>query len=187
MIAASLFPSSLGAHQTRMLRVGGVSKEKLLSRLRAADILLNEAALALFADARFRTSPSRSTVEIVELSVASLGLAQGATFATLVERAAGNGLHLCPVELGPHFRLQFTEQPEGAVGQPPTRNCAPPGSVTVASEPLGEDDVTPKGFYLRRIEGKLWLRGYRSWPGHHWSPQDVVAFLRPRNGPGVQR
>lgn len=169
-----------------MLRVGGVSKEKLLSRLRAADILLNEAALALFADVRFLTSPSRSTVEIVELSVASLGFPEGATFATLVERAAGNGLQLCPLELGPHFRLQFPDQSEGAVGQPATRNRAPPGSVTVASEPLDENDETPKGFYLRRIEGKLCLRGYRSWPGHRWSPQDAVAFLRPRNFPRVQ-
>jgi len=46
----------------------------------------------------------------------------------------------------------------------------------VASAPLAQDDETPKGFYLRRIEGVLWLRGYRSWPGHIWSPQDMFVF-----------
>jgi hypothetical protein len=34
---------------------------------------------------------------------------------------------------------------------------------------------------LRRIEGDLWLRGYQSWPGHHWSPQDVFVFVRRHN------
>ena len=32
-----------------------------------------------------------------------------------------------------------------------------------------------------RIEGDLWLRGYQSWPGHNWSPQDVFVFVRPHN------
>jgi hypothetical protein len=181
MIAPPLFPNGLSTPETRTVRLGGVSREELLSRLQAADILLNEAALTLFADTRFLTSAESSMVDTVELSVASLGFPEGATFAKLVERAAANGLQLCPLELGPHLRLQFTDQPEGAVGQPVTQNCAPPGSVTVASEPLAADDETPKGFYLRRIGGKLCLRGYRSWPGHHWSPQDVIAFLRPRN------
>jgi len=112
----------------------------------------------------------------LSLSVAELGFPDGATFAKIVERATRNGLLLCPLELGPHLRLQFTDQPEGSLGQPVSQNCAPPGSLTVASAPLAQDDETPKGFYLRRIEGVLWLRGYRSWPGHIWSPQDMFVF-----------
>ena len=53
-----------------------------------------------------------------------------------------------------------------------------PGAVVVASPPLDERDETPKGFYLRRIHGVLWLRGYWSWAGHVWSPQDVLVFRR---------
>ena len=182
MSAASLLLSSRDGCRTRRLRIGGISKEELLSTLHANHVGLNEAALALFADPRFTTSSASATVEIVELPVAALGFPEGATFAELAERAKGNGLELCPLEAGAHLRLQFTDQPEGALGQPHTRRCAPPGSLTVASEPLAQDDETPKGFYLRRIEGALWLRGYRSWPGHRWSPHDVIAFLRPRKG-----
>ena len=58
------------------------------------------------------------------------------------------------------------------------KGCAPPGSITVASAPLDDRDDTPKGFYLRRIESTLWLRGYRSWSGHRWSCEDVFAFVR---------
>jgi hypothetical protein len=117
-------------------------------------------------------------MEIVELSAASLGLHNGATFAQIIENAVGIGLAYCPLEVGPHLRLQFTDQSEGRLGQPLSQHCAPPGSVTVASAPLTDDNDTPKGFYLRRIEGVLWLRGYRSSPEHNWSPADRFAFCR---------
>jgi hypothetical protein len=161
-----------------MIRIGGASKVDLRSKLRLAGVRLNESAEVLFADGRFTTSAARSLVEVAELSVASLGFHHGATFAKILEQAAVVGLSLCPLELGPHFRLQYTVQPEGFVGRQPSQHRAPPGSVTVASAPLADDDCTPKGFYLRRIEGVLWLRGYRSSPDHNWSPEDVLAFLR---------
>lgn len=172
-----------GTPVTRRIRVGGVSKTALLARLESAGVRLNEFGLALFADHRFTTAPVRSVIEIVEMTVAGLGLHGGATFAQIIERAGETGLSVCPLELGPHFRLQYTDQPEGSLEQPPSRHRAPPGSITVASAPLSDndDEDTPKGFYLRRIEGVLWLRGYRSWAGHLWSPDDVLAFSRPRN------
>jgi hypothetical protein len=163
---------------TRRIRVGGFSKSALLRQLEAAGVQLNEAARMLFAEDRFTTSQASSLLEIVELSVASLAFESGATFSQIVERATGRGLSLCPLEVGPHFRLQYTDQPEGFWGKPPSRHCAPPGSITVASALLANDDDTPKGFYLRRIQGVLWLRGYRSQPEHVWSPNDVFAFSR---------
>jgi hypothetical protein len=49
----------------------------------------------------------------------------------------------------------------------------------VASRPLDESEETPKGFYLRRNDGVLWLRGYWSHAGHLWSPEDLLVFSRP--------
>jgi len=170
-----------GPWLTRRIRVGGTSKSELMSRLESTGIRLNEAARVLFADDRFTTSPVRSLLEVVEVAVASLGFSSGATFDQIVGQAAVVGLSLCPLELGAHFRLQYADQPEGSLGQPLSQHRAPPGSITVASAPLAEDDDTPKGFYLRRIEGVLWLRGYHSWPGHAWSPEDKFAFLRLHN------
>ncbi len=173
------FPN--GSWVARTIRVGGERKSELLCQLQLAGVRLNEAAQGLFADDRFTTSAFSSVIEIAELSVASLGLHNGATFAQIVEQGASIGLSVCPLELGPHFRLQFTDQPEGFLGPPLSQHRAPPGSVTVASTPLADDEDTPKGFYLRRIEGVLWLRGYRSWPGHLWNPEDVFVFSRHHN------
>ena len=49
--------------------------------------------------------------------------------------------------------------------------------------PLDDTDETPKGFYLRRIDGVPWLRGYWSWPGHLWSPEDRRLFARDLGAP----
>ena len=48
----------------------------------------------------------------------------------------------------------------------------------MVSVPLDEGYETPRGFYLRRIDGVLWLRGYRADAAHLWSPEDVFVFVR---------
>ena len=164
--------------QVRTVSYGGTPKEALVRRLRGSGVELNELALDLFADARFTTSLIPREVQVANVSVASLGFPAGATFEQLVLGAAAAGLGLCPLELGPHLRLALLDQPEGATGRPPTQGCAPHGSITVASPALDGSEELPKGFYLRRIEGTLWLRGYRSWSGHLWSPGDVLAFIK---------
>jgi hypothetical protein len=161
---------------SRMLLIGGVSKFDLLQRLEASGVELNDAGRVLFADPRFSTSESPSVVETVETSVAALGFPDGATYSQILEAAVCRKLDLCPLELGPHFRLQCLGQSEGFVGQSASQHRAPPGSITVASQPLSEDDNIPKGFYLRRISGVLWLRGYHSGPDHVWSPEDRFLF-----------
>ena len=161
-----------------MVRIGGASKHELLARLRAAQVQLNSLALLLFERTEFTTAEKVSIVETIEISVAELGLQAGGTFEQVLESAKLQRLALCPLELAPHLRLQLTEQPEGSVGYPPSQKRAPPGSLTVASSAPAEDDDIPKGFYLRRIEGVLWLRGYVSWAGHVWNPEDSFILLR---------
>lgn len=161
---------------TRAVRIGGLTKEELLTALQRAGVELNEIGRTLFAHAGFTTAAAVSTVETVELAVADLGFGDGAVMATILERGRERGLGPCPLELGPHLRLQYRDQPEGHVGQPPTRHQAPPGSITVVSAPLSADEEVPKGFYLRRIDGVAWLRGYRSGPEHVWSAQDRLLF-----------
>lgn len=123
--------------------------------------------------------PVKSEIATVELTVANLGYAQGATIAQVHVRAAELGLALCPLELGPHLRLQYLDQPEGHLGHPPSKHRAPPGSITVASRQLTDDHDTLQGFYLRRIDGVLWLRGYRYASDDIWSPEDRLVFCLP--------
>jgi hypothetical protein len=160
----------------RKINIGGVSKPELLGRLTACGVQMNPLAEQLFLDSSFDTSAVQTAMTVVLCPIAALGLEQGGTFGEVMGRAYLQGWSHCPLELGPHLRLQFVDQVEGFLGQPHSQNCAPPGSVTVASLPISEDDDVPKGFYLRVIQGVPWLRGYRSWPGHVWAPSDRFAF-----------
>lgn len=168
------------AFVTRAVRIGGVRKPALLAALEAQHVALNPAARALFADPRFTVAEVPSVLETVELSVAALGLRDGGTSAQLVERARELGLSLCPLELGPHLRLLWLDQPDGSVGFAPTQHRAPPGSVTVASRALSDEADVPKGFYLRTIEGVRWLRGYWCDAENVWNPDDRFVFARER-------
>lgn len=160
----------------RTVQVGGLTKPELLEQLQRKDVALNESADRLFASDLFTTSATGYSVQTVELTVRDLGFPQGATMADIFARAGALGLGLCPLELGPHLLLQYLDQPEGYWGQPMREHRAPSGSITIASEPLSADDDVPKGFYLRRIKGVLWLRGYRSGPEHVWEPDDRFIF-----------
>ena len=160
----------------RIVQVGGLTASELLEELQRNAISLNESAERLFASELFTTSAARYVVTTVELTVLDLGFPHGATTGELSARAGALGLGLCPIELGPHLRLQYLDQPEGYWGQPERTHQAPSGSITIASEPLSDDDDVPKGFYLRRIKGVLWLRGYRSGPEHSWEPDDHFIF-----------
>ncbi len=179
--ALSIYPGCPSIART--IRVGGMSKPELLADFQRCRIKLNQAGQTLFAHDEFQTSEIISVRQTVEISVCNLGYAQGATMTQIHERSAELGLTLCPLELGPHFRLQYLDQPEGHWGHPPSQNRAPPGSITVASPQLTDDDL-PKGFYLRRIEGVLWLRGYHSGTEHLWSPDDRFVFCSSSRGTG---
>ena len=163
-------------HVMRSVRIGGLSRLELLAELQRNEIELNPAGLELFTNEEFTTSAGTSIVETIEITVANLGFPHGTMIDRVWERAVQLGLSLCPLELAAHLRLQYRDQPEGHIGYPPSQHRAPPGSLTIASPHISADDDIPKGFYLRRIDSVLWLRGYRSGSEHIWSPEDHFVF-----------
>jgi len=75
--------------------------------------------------------------------------------------------------LAPYYRLQYKDQLEEKENQ---TNKAPKGSITIISTPLCADETFPKGFYLRCMNGVLWLRGYTSSDDYIFNPGDRIAF-----------
>lgn len=157
--------------------IGGTSRTVLRELLADAGVRLNALAEQLFADGRFRTAREASLVRVVAVDVSTLGFPAGATFGQLAGAARRRGLSLCPLELGPHLRLQYQAQPVSCDDKA-IAGTAPPGSITVASAPPPDDEPVPWGFYLRRIGADNWLRGYRSGSAHVWAPDDVLVFVR---------
>lgn len=157
--------------------VGGLSKEQLLDQLLAAKIQLNDWAKVLFQSDLFITSAVRRPLELLETTVGDLGFPPGATMPEIHAKALALGLSLPPLELAPHLRLQYRDQTEECAVDQTTTNRAPPGSLTVASLPVSDDPEFPKGFYLRRVESTLWLRGWST-----FSLPGIASFSVPHSG-----
>ena len=160
------------------VRIGGIDKPSLLRSLRLHGVQLNHAADALFEHPDFTILDQPQTVDIAYLSVAALGFSEGATYRQITARAMEAGFAECPLELGPHLRIQFRDQLEAPASTPAAVPGAPPGSITIASSPLDDAELTPKGFYLRRLGDVLWLRGYWSPADHVWAAANVLVFSR---------
>ncbi|MBL7543938.1 MAG: hypothetical protein JNL11_08985 [Bdellovibrionaceae bacterium] len=139
------------------ITVGGLEKDQLIQRLSEAGIQFNKYALALFAYPQFSPSLEIEKVKLVKVSLAELGLKGSCTIEEFSTITSLLGLKLCPLYLAAFLRLEYLNQPEGPY-------------LTVASQKPNEDENFPSGFYLRKFESVLWLRGYRAdgfadWPG----------------------
>jgi hypothetical protein len=149
----------------RTIEVGGMSKAELLHEFQRHSISMNAYGKRLFKDDSWAPSETSSDLETVELTARQLGFSEGATSAQLFERAAELGLNLCPLEVGPFLRLQYLDQPEGLW-------------ITIASQKFSPDPDYPNGFYVRRLEDGLWLRGYTASEDYVFDPDDHFVFCR---------
>ena len=140
------------------VEVGGMSRAELRAALQAHGIALNDHADVLFAHPVFDASV-RDVVRVVRRTVAELGQTDGATLPQIFAAAQAQGLGLCPATTGPYLRLAWDSQAASA-NSVMSAGRSPDGALTVASPVLDDDVDFPKGFYLRVVDGRPWLRGY---------------------------
>ena len=162
--------------------IGGLLIAQLLERIESGGIKMNSLAIEMLTDKNhFRAREDATTIEVVLTTVEELGLPNGGLLSQAIDAAESLGYQLCPPDLGPYLRLSILEQQEGYDGFEVTQHQAPPGSITAVHQRPKDDESEYRGFYLRRISGALWLRGYKSWCGHVWQPQDMLVFTAARN------
>jgi len=104
-------------------------------------------------------------VELVVASVAELGFKDGAKYSAICERAKNLGLDLCPAEVGPQLRLQYTDQPKGEW-------------LRIAMESIADSDGRLRVFDVARGGDELWLYGDLGHPGNFWYAIDLFVFVR---------
>lgn len=159
------------------VRIGGLSRAGLMRSLEVASVRLNASAETLLEDPVFDSGAAQTvtTIGIVECSVADLGLDDGGSLTQILARAREHGLTPCPPFAGPYLRLATPGQataPDSVM----SNGHAPTGSVTIASDRLRTEYSYPRGFYLRAVDGQLWLRGYRCAEDAPWRPHDRFIF-----------
>ena len=100
---------------------------------------------------------------LVRLSVKDLGFTRSATTDQLYKRALELGLELCPAEVGPHYRLQYMDQPMDEW-------------VYVGMKEIAASDGDPHVFEVGRDADGAWLDRRWADPGTEWDPGDQFLF-----------
>jgi hypothetical protein len=113
----------------------------------------------------FTATESVTEVELVIASVAELGFKDGATRKDIYVRAQELGLDLCPPEVGPQLRLQYTDQPKGEW-------------LVIAMEPIADSGGNLYLFNVERVDDERWLLAPYGSPGSFWRGFDRFVFLR---------
>ncbi len=113
----------------------------------------------------FTVAKKETEVELVVASVAELGFKDGAKYSAICERAKNFDLNLCPAEVGPQLRLQYTDQPKDEW-------------LHIAMEPITDSDGRLSVFHVEHDDGEFWLLGDGGLPGGFWDGDCRFVFVR---------
>ncbi len=90
------------------IEIGGKTKEQLQAELKEKNVWTSSYAEDLFNSKDFETSSQPEHADLIRLTVEDLGFPRGATTDEIYAKAGELGLELCPAEVGPQLRLQYT-------------------------------------------------------------------------------
>ncbi len=161
--------------KTKVISYGALSKEQLLDQFRRCSIQWNAFAEQLLFSTDCTVSHLNHSLLVTEITVEALGLKQGGTLEQIWQQARLAGLAECPLEAAFHCRFYYDDQPEEILLDE-VKNQHPPGALVIYSKPISKDETVPKGLYLRKIKGELWIRGYRCSSDYVWSARDTFLF-----------
>lgn len=144
-----------------------LNRQVLLHKLKSAGIQTNAYADLIFDHPAYNFTDAEKEISIVELTLYDLGLKNGGDFKKTEEAVQLSGYSYCPVEAAPYIRMHYRSQ---KTAKPKIKSGHPPDAILIFSKPMSSSDNFPKGFYLRNIEGTLWLRAYIASDDYFWEP-----------------
>jgi hypothetical protein len=152
-----------GKIRRQQVEIGGKTKEQLQSELKQAGVNVSSYAEDMMNSPDLTTLPIPQALDTVRLKVGDLGLSGYPTTDQVYRKAQELGLDLCPAEVGPRLRLQYTDQPMGEW-------------VYVGMEQINDLNGNPNVFGLERHVDGLWLDGIWALPDDGWSPNNEFVF-----------
>jgi len=123
--------------------------------------------IALATGVTTSSADKETEIDLVVVSNDDLGVKKGAYFKDTYKRALELGLVLCPNEVGPQLRLQYTDQPMGEW-------------LLIAMDPIEDSDGDLSVFRVGRDGVGAWLFGYYGHSGRRWSADSRFVFALPR-------
>lgn len=102
---------SEGAIRLPDLTIGGIKPKEFGIVLASEGYRVSDYASDLLKNHNFTTLPDKQTISLVKTTASAMGLTRNPTTDQIYEKANELGWDLCPAEVGPHLRLEYTDQP----------------------------------------------------------------------------
>lgn len=134
------------------------SPEKAGKAMDEKNIYQSEWTKNIFQKTEF--SREKQKYELVKFTVGQLGFPRGATTDEIYQKAEELGLDLCPAEVGPHLRLQYSGKEW----------------MLIAMKQITDRDGDPSVFSLGWCGGQLRLSAGDAGPGERWGPGLEFVF-----------
>jgi len=109
---------------------------------------------------------TETEVDLVVRSVGDLGFKHSGCYADICAKAIRLGFALCPAEVGPALRLQYSDQPNGE-------------RLRVAMKAITDHHGRRCIYHVDR-NGELWLDCLKGRPDHIWFADQRFIFMRPK-------
>jgi hypothetical protein len=136
----------------------------LIRELEAKGLKISDYARDIMGKKEFAIASSETTVDLVIRSVKELGFTRATPLREIYAKAQEIGLGLCPAEVGPQLRLQYTDQPIGEI-------------LWIAMESISVSDGSAFVFRVRRDGGGQWLNASWNDLDDSWNPGDRFVFV----------
>ena len=154
------------------IEIGGKDAKTLIREMRDKHINISKYAEDMMKSKDFTVLKESESEILIRLKVGDLGFPKDKYPKTneIYKRIEELGLELCPAEVGPHYRLKYTNQPIGEW-------------FRIGMKQITDSDGYPNVFDLGRYGGGLWLNDYWSRPTDGWDHSNdfVFRFRKLRN------
>lgn len=152
--------------KTINLGTGLKTADDFRAAIKTAGMYISDWGNYILGEPDFTVSHEETEVDLVIVSNADLGFKNGTMVKGTYASALELGLELCPNEVGPQLRLQYTNQPNGEW-------------LLIAMEPIVDSDGDRALFSVeRRDDGDLDLDGFDGNPVLFWFTDVRFVFCR---------
>ena len=153
-----------------------IIKREIFKLLQDNDIYINDYCKKYIEHDKFNFSEIEEERKIIITTLEEMGFRESVTLPEIMGKAKELGYKLCDPSAGVYLRLAYKSQKNSNNSVLSGQHKSPDSAIQIVSEQLESDFEFPRGLYIRKVDNKLWLRGFVCDDEHKFSLDNEMAF-----------
>lgn len=122
---------------------------------------------------KVKFSKEKKIIDLEIVTVSDLGFNGWTSYKDIIDKAKEMGYELCPAEIGPLLRMEYTDQPLNEW-------------LYIAMEPIAGSSGDPRVFHVGRIGGGSWLVALSAYGDDRWPSDHRFVFVSRKSALNTQ-